>query len=1166
MNKNIIPVAFATDENYAMPLSVAMTSLLENANENTHYDINILIKLNFSQENTDLIFSLKEKYKCDITFINIDKTYENIEEIAKSTTNYLDEINKCIYLNHNVVVQKDLTELFKIDLENNTIGGVRQIDDEINSSVLLIDCDKVRKNEIKIGEIDLKFNLQAYLLKGEKSFNFSKQVEIKSDLVEKFDKKQLKSALRDNVIFSYTDDVNPFKSSDCSFEYEWDKYCKKTPFRNDRKGLNKTPKLSVIIPVYNAEKYLEESINSVINQTLLDFEIICVDDGSTDNSLEILEELAKNNSNIVLLQQQNKYAGVARNNGLRVATGEYVYFFDCDDIIYDNTVLENMYKNAKRNDVDILRGKSVTFDDKSGETIDNDYFSLKNIPDSYFNRILNLEKDCKIIFTCSNTPWGGICRREFLIENCIEFPDLISCNDTSFYVETVLKAKSILISDINIVKYRINNSNSLVSVRFTHFDVVLSSYNIIENLCKGYPTSVVYLILNLHLSSVIRWLHESNVSEHYQKNIDLCKTFFDNANYSYWGGKEKCPIYDNFCNYYLKYSNTRNILKVDDNEILKVFILGDVNTSTNILNRINLVDNCDNKFKVVACCVDDDWCTKSYINNVPSIDLNELLAITNRLNNYIVIVDSNSYNLDDLLETLDKNNIKKLFIDSCLKNQETSIIGTLNSLQYFNNTNSTLIVNSPPITGNSTLTTTLINNNVKFINILNEPQNINYLKGYDKIKIITAIREPIIQNLSYIFQELSATYDNVFNESLRKRFKNKEQFLSELTNVNTFLDQYINKKSDKTPNMYLDAYFDEFNSNFINLFEYEFDKEKGYTIIKKDNIEVFVYQYEKIDEIAKEMSNWIGQTKFETLSVENDFNSNWITNQYNQALEYIDFSDKYFNYFYGTLWVKHFYSQNDIEKFKDRWNAHIKGTANKSLENTKIIHFSGGLANQILQYIFLRYLEVIRGEKNVLVDDTFYKINNAHNGFEIDKIFPNIKLDMLKNRFNKTSWKKIVDTIVETKYNKKIPDILLSNGLDIKFVVDERFHIQFDRGYNFAGDVYKTHTDVVYDKTSTLYNTLKNCNNVYYMGCWITEKYAKEIKSTIASELKFRELVDSENIAYKKDIISQKASVGIHVRRGDFVKLGWDKPIENYSTAINKLKEELKNNVTIQKV
>ena len=91
------------------------------------------------------------------------------------------------------------------------------------------------------------------------------------------------------------------------------------------------PKISVIIPIYNVEKYLRQCLDSVVNQTIKDIEIICINDGSTDNSQAILNEYAKKDERFVVINQVNQGLSVARNNGLNSATGKYVAFIDSDD-------------------------------------------------------------------------------------------------------------------------------------------------------------------------------------------------------------------------------------------------------------------------------------------------------------------------------------------------------------------------------------------------------------------------------------------------------------------------------------------------------------------------------------------------------------------------------------------------------------------------------------------------------------------------------------------------------------------------------------------------------------------------------------------------------------------------------------------------------------------
>lgn len=114
--------------------------------------------------------------------------------------------------------------------------------------------------------------------------------------------------------------------------------------------------LSIIIPIYNKSEYLVECIESVRGQSLKDIEIICVDDGSTDGSAEIVAKFAKQDSRIKLIRQQNLGAGAARNAGIKVAMGEYVVFLDADDYYPSNDTLARIYGAAKANNADICGG------------------------------------------------------------------------------------------------------------------------------------------------------------------------------------------------------------------------------------------------------------------------------------------------------------------------------------------------------------------------------------------------------------------------------------------------------------------------------------------------------------------------------------------------------------------------------------------------------------------------------------------------------------------------------------------------------------------------------------------------------------------------------------------------------------------------------------------
>ena len=122
-------------------------------------------------------------------------------------------------------------------------------------------------------------------------------------------------------------------------------------------------KVSVILPVYNVSDYLRQCMDSIVGQTLKDIEIICVDDGSTDDSLAILKEYEAKDQRVKVIQQANAGAGAARNKGLEIATGEYLSFLDSDDFV-DVNMYEQLYLKAKAKDIDVVYCNCNIYKDK----------------------------------------------------------------------------------------------------------------------------------------------------------------------------------------------------------------------------------------------------------------------------------------------------------------------------------------------------------------------------------------------------------------------------------------------------------------------------------------------------------------------------------------------------------------------------------------------------------------------------------------------------------------------------------------------------------------------------------------------------------------------------------------------------------------------------------
>lgn len=213
-------------------------------------------------------------------------------------------------------------------------------------------------------------------------------------------------------------------------------------------------KLSVIIPVYNTNKYLEKCLESIVNQTLKDIEIICIDDGSTDNSLEILNNFAKKDKRIKVLTQKNQGQSVARNAGIKAAKGEYIGFIDSDDWA-DETMFEKLYNNAKTYNSDIAMCSITMFDEKTGDYNTKDpYMTLDLFDKSFENRAFNYKDTLKFLFRICVVPWNKIYKSEFLIGNNILFPEGLFFEDNVFCIEVLLNAENISIIKEPLIYYR----------------------------------------------------------------------------------------------------------------------------------------------------------------------------------------------------------------------------------------------------------------------------------------------------------------------------------------------------------------------------------------------------------------------------------------------------------------------------------------------------------------------------------------------------------------------------------------------------------------------------------------------------------------------------------------------------------------------------------------
>jgi len=248
------------------------------------------------------------------------------------------------------------------------------------------------------------------------------------------------------------------------------------------------PKVSVIIPVYNVEKYVKQSLDSVVNQTLKDIEIICVDDCGTDASMEIVSQFAKNDSRIKIIKHtKNGGLSTARNTGLKSSTAPYIMFLDSDDY-YESDMCEKMLNAIETSDSDIaICGTNVIYEsNEEWKQSDDEYYKIK------FNNKQNITEN--ILFNTDVSAWNKIYRKNIIDTHQICFPDGLKYEDAYFFNTYMSQAKSAFFINEKLYNYRrregsimnetFNKKNS-DSIHHLKIAILLYEYyknhNLIEN-------------------------------------------------------------------------------------------------------------------------------------------------------------------------------------------------------------------------------------------------------------------------------------------------------------------------------------------------------------------------------------------------------------------------------------------------------------------------------------------------------------------------------------------------------------------------------------------------------------------------------------------------------------------------------------------------------------
>lgn len=277
-----------------------------------------------------------------------------------------------------------------------------------------------------------------------------------------------------------------------------------------------TIKVSVIIPVYNTSLYLEKCLRTVMNQSLKEIEIICVNDGSTDNSLEILERLQKEDNRIIIINKKNGGSSSARNTGLKIVKGEYIIHIDSDDWI-DNDYLKSLYETAKKNDLDIVVSDFINeIKNKFNHIIERDILIEENE--------ICTGKEAMTIFLSSGlgvAVWNKLIKKDLYKNNNMFFNKEIFFNyeDINFMYKITYYANRVGRKSKKCYHYRIGENNGSQLLKLVKIKDALNAFSDLKNFYKkSNEIELLKLIMRKEIMILTNLFIQFEINEKQEEN------------------------------------------------------------------------------------------------------------------------------------------------------------------------------------------------------------------------------------------------------------------------------------------------------------------------------------------------------------------------------------------------------------------------------------------------------------------------------------------------------------------------------------------------------------------------------------------------------------------------------------------------------------------------
>ena len=264
-------------------------------------------------------------------------------------------------------------------------------------------------------------------------------------------------------------------------------------------------RLSVIVPVYNVEKYIDKCLNSLVNQTLKDIEIIVVNDGTKDKSEDIIKKYMSKYSNIVYLKKENGGQGSARNYGLEHAKGDYIGYVDSDDYV-ELDMYEKMYNKAIEDNSDIVICGSYNIKDDI-KTLDIDRKLFDSNINAFFGRM---------------AVWNKIYKKDLLTKNNMTFRSKYWYEDLDFTVKVLSKVSKISYVDEPLYNYILRDGSTMNNSNINrNLEIILAFDNILSSVDKKYYDVIEYLAVDhLYISTIVRIINSYSNNKMKLENIN----------------------------------------------------------------------------------------------------------------------------------------------------------------------------------------------------------------------------------------------------------------------------------------------------------------------------------------------------------------------------------------------------------------------------------------------------------------------------------------------------------------------------------------------------------------------------------------------------------------------------------------------------------------------